>query len=133
LIASGIGEGKLLAPGDNGGSPGAPTSCQSSGGAMFEAVVAVTAVAALSALVARSAATALSALVARSAATALGTFPSFFRLMSERVRVRFFTFFPVTAFFFSCFVPTLFAGRWTAAYAPPPSATNTAIEAITFA
>ena len=27
---------------------------------------------------------------------------------------------PVTAPFFSCFVPTLLAGRLTAAYAPPP-------------
>ena len=43
------------------------------------------------------------------------------------------SFFFVTALSLSCFVPTLFGGSVNAAYAPPPSAMNTAIVAITFA
>ncbi len=43
------------------------------------------------------------------------------------------SFFFVTALSLSCLVPTLFFGSVNAAYAPPPSAMNIAIVAITFA
>jgi hypothetical protein len=39
---------------------------------------------------------------------------------------RSFTFFVTTAFFFSCFVPTLFFGSWVAAYDVPASASTSA-------
>jgi hypothetical protein len=38
----------------------------------------------------------------------------------------FFTFVPVTALLFSCFVPTLFLAIFTAAYEVPPRATKIA-------
>jgi hypothetical protein len=44
----------------------------------------------------------------------------------------FFTFDEFTAFAFSCVDPTLFLGNLSAAYAPPPSATNKANVATTF-
>jgi hypothetical protein len=43
------------------------------------------------------------------------------------------TFSPVTAPFLSCLVPTLLAGKVSAAYDDPPSATNSASVAIVFA
>ncbi len=52
--------------------------------------------------------------------------------MSAPVSEWFLTLEPLTAFFFSCLVPTLFLRR-LAAIAPPPSATKSAIVAITFA
>ena len=45
----------------------------------------------------------------------------------------FFTFGVVTAFFFSCFGPTLFLPRVDAAIAPPPRAMKRASVATTFA
>ena len=45
----------------------------------------------------------------------------------------FFTFGVVTAFFFSCFGPTVFLPRVDAAIAPPPRAVKRAIVATTFA
>ena len=54
-------------------------------------------------------------------------------LMSAAVSDRFFTFAPVTAFFFSCLEPTLPAGSRVTAYELPPIATNSATKATTIA
>jgi hypothetical protein len=53
---------------------------------------------------------------------ALGTMPSVEARIFAPVSVPFATLAPVTARFFSCFVPTLLAGSAVAAYAAPPSA-----------
>src|SRR6478672_4748606 len=76
---------------------------------------------------------ALAAVSAPVAWAASRTRPSFALLTSAPVIVPFLIFAEVTASFFSCLVPTLFGGRWVAAYAPPPSATKTAMVAITLA
>src|SRR3954468_22604956 len=67
-----------------------------------------------------------------SALFADGTLPSFDSRMSAPVSELFFTLAPVTAFFFSCFVPTLFLGsaRFAAAKVVPLSAKKSAISAI---
>jgi hypothetical protein len=55
-------------------------------------------------------------------------------LKSTALREWFFTFELLTAFFFSCFGPTLFLGsRVAAKAAPPPTNKKTAIVDMTFA
>lgn len=80
------------------------------------------------------------ALVALVALVAFGTTANVDSLMSSPVSESFLTsllataldliFEPVTAFFLICFVPTLFLGRFAAAYAVPLSATKSARSEI---
>src|SRR5690242_10112419 len=107
---------------------------------------------AFAAVVALSAVEAWVALAAESAAAADGTFPRLDSRMSAPVSESFLTlaavialapifvfvaepfliFAAVTAFFFNCFVPTLFFGSAVAAYVVPPSAMKSANKPITF-
>jgi hypothetical protein len=80
---------------------------------------------------AAAAVVALVAFVAESAlvaCVALGTVSPFVLIFAAPT-AWFLIFGDVTAFFFNCFAPMLFFGRLVAAYAVPPSATNSAIRA----
>jgi hypothetical protein len=79
------------------------------------ALVAFVALIAFVALAALAAVAALAAFVALSALVAEGTRPRRDSRMSAPVKAFFFTLADVTALFLSCFVPTLFLGRLTAA------------------
>src|SRR4051794_20480744 len=59
-----------------------------------------------------------------------GSCPAWKSLASRELSL---TFHDVTALGLICAAPTLLRGRVAAAYAPPPSATNRAKDAITFA
>jgi hypothetical protein len=98
------------------------------------AFVAFVAFVALVAFVAFVALVALSALVAWSAFPADGTFGKPETLTFAPVTAPFLIFGVVTAFFLSCFVPTLFFGKtmFAAAYVVPLNAMNSASSAIVF-
>jgi hypothetical protein len=91
------------------------------------AVVALFAVAATSALLAVVAVVAMPAVTAR---VADGTRPSRDSRISAPVNELFLTLIDVTAFLFSCAVPTLFLGS-VAAHAVPPRAIESAMHATT--